>query len=230
MLKLIDCGKINDRYFARVSILIDVKEIKLKFGIDRDSYIAFRRAIGYRPFDNAMNQPYSHYFTGNFNKQTEEMVIRVAQGINHKKLWMKSSWKLITSLQWILENHEIEQIQYLRDLTDDEVFEKIKGFVTEKTGVDQGKLNRLTSVQRDCGIKGKATRVFYEQFFKRFNVHLPYGFSYKTYIESESFELSVFIKGLFSKKHKNNIDKIDLTLGELEQAVLTGEWREVNNR
>ena len=228
MVKLINCGKINDRYFARVSIHIDFKEIKLKFGIDRDSYIAFRRAIEYRPFDNFTNQPYFHYFAGSFNKHTNEMVIRVEQGNNHKQFWIKSSWRLITSLRWILENHEIDKIQYLLDLNDDEMFEKMKTFTAEKTGVDKNILNRQTMIEKDCGIKGRVTRDFYDQFFKKFNVCLPNGFSYKTYIESEPFELFKFIKGLFAKKQENKIDKIDLTLGELEQAVLTGEWREIN--
>jgi hypothetical protein len=157
------------------------------------------------------------------------MVIRVEQGNNHKQFWVKSSWKLIAGLQWIYENHEIDQIRYLMDLTDDEVFERIKAFAHEKTGVDKNSLNRQTMIEKDCGLKGRKTRAFYKQFFEKFKVRLPNGFSYQTYVGSDCFGIFGFLKRLFAKKQKIKSEKIDLTLGELEQAVLSGEWREVNN-
>jgi hypothetical protein len=51
-------------------------------------------------------------------------------------------------------------------------------------------------------------------------------FKDSNYVGNEPFD---FLKGCLLKNRKLNPRKIDLTLGELEQAILNGEWREVNN-
>jgi hypothetical protein len=226
MIKLIDCYKINDRCFGRVSIHLDNNDIKLKFGIDYDSYLGFKRVIQYRPFDNVTNQSYQHYFSGAYNRHTEEITVRVEQGNTHKQFKIKTTKSLIANLLWFQGIENISQVQHLLDLTDDLVFEEIKQFTSDKLGVDKETLNRQTMIEKDCGVSGLDTKTFYDNFFKKFNVQLPNGFPYDRFVESENFELFKFIKGLFLKTQKNKTIKIDLTLGELEQVALTGVWRD----
>lgn len=227
MVKIYGGEKVHDRYYGLVSITVGNKELKLKFGTDHQGYLALVRALQFRPFDNKMNQPYRHYFVGGYNKKTGMMTIRVEQGQTTKQFETQClSFLLIQNLKWLQTIQDREEVKHLLDVSDDEMFENIKKFVSEKTGVQLSELTRRTRVESDLGMGGLDTISFFDEFFFRFNVDLPKGFHFENYVQSEIIRPFSFIKRLFSKQKQSEQKVIDLTLGDLERIALTGIWIE----
>jgi Protein of unknown function (DUF1493) len=229
MVRLLGCDKQNDLYFGRVSILLDNKEINLKFGIDYNGYLGIKNAIQFRPFDNFVNEPYRHFFVGSYGNNNEglTMSVRIEQGKTHEQFHIKSSKGLIANLLWFSKIENINQVQHLLDIADDRLLEKIKAFTSEKLGVDISKLSRGTRLEEDNGIIGLDTFTFLDDFIRTFNINLPTDFDINRYVTSENFELPTWIRRLFSRK--TYLPKIELTLGDLEKIAFVETWLDEQN-
>lgn len=227
MVKIWGCEKVHDRFYGLVSITLDNIELKLKFGTDEQGYAGLVRAIQLRPFDNKTSEPYRHYFVGAYNKKTSKMRIRVEQGQTNKQFEVEcSSIALVKNLLWFQTIKDKEQVKYLLDLSDDNMFEEIKKFTSKKTGVDISELTRQTRVGGDLGIAGLDTISFFEEYFKTFQINFTNRFTFDKYVASEVYKPFGFIKGLFLKRQKEKQKIIELTLGDLERTALTGTWNE----
>ena len=227
MVRLLGCDKQNDQYFGRVCILLDKKEVPLKFGIDYNGYLGIKNAIQFRPFDNFTNEPYRHFYTGSYDKESQTMSIRVEQGRTHKQYDIKSSNGLIANLNWFFQIENVSQVQHLLDISDDRLLEKIKLFTSEKLGVDISKLSRNTRIEEDNGIIGLDTIIFLNDFISTFNIDISTDFDLSKYVTSENSEVLKWIKQLFSREIK--LSRVELTLGDLEKIAFTNTWLDEQN-
>ncbi len=66
--------------------------------------------------------------------------------------------------------------------TEVELFDRIKLFVSAKTGVEVSALHRRTKVESDLGMAGLDTIIFYEDFFQEFQISRPEGFDFEKYV------------------------------------------------
>jgi Protein of unknown function (DUF1493) len=228
MVRIYGAEKVHDRFYGQVSIFLVDEEVKLSFGTDEQGYCALKNAIQFQPFDNKTNEPYRHFFAGVFDKNRNEMKVRVEQGKTNKEFWVKcSSMTLAKNLMWFRTIKDKEEVKYLLDISDDKMFADIKKFTAEKVGVEIEKLTRQTRVETDLGIAGLDTISFFDEFLKSFKVNCPNGFSYDKYVTSENLNPLGFFKSLFSKQHRDKDKIIELTLGDLERAALTKTWNEL---
>jgi hypothetical protein len=83
-------------------------------------------------------------------------------------------------------------------------------------------LRRETALERDLGITGDDAVEFIEAFSDEFNVDVA-DLRLSDYFDGEGFGLIPFHL-LFSKKDRNPNPRRQMTLGDLERAVLLGRW------
>lgn len=106
-----------------------------------------------------------------------------------------------------------------------EIFEQIVSFVEKERWKYKIALTRETSLEKDLGITGDDADDFMGAFFKEFKIKQE-SFDISNYFGSEGFDplgISTVILKLTGKARKRKILR-DITLGELEKAVLAGRW------
>lgn len=117
MTKIYGGEKINGLFFGHISIVLNNKELKLRFGTDEQGYIALKNIFQLRPFDNKTSEPYRHYFTGSYNKGENEIKIRVEQGNLNKRFSVKcNSILLLKNLLWFQTIKDEEQVKDLVEI------------------------------------------------------------------------------------------------------------------
>ncbi len=105
--------------------------------------------------------------------------------------------------------------------TMDDILENIKTLVSEKSGVDEKKLNRSTRLYEDLKIDGDDAFELLEAFTEKFSVDMS-GFKYNEYFAPEGIDLIGAVSRLFKGKEKKKLKP--LTLADLEQAAKEGKW------
>src|SRR5688572_5792556 len=103
----------------------------------------------------------------------------------------------------------------------DQIFETIKEFTIRVSYVRDFPLTRGTEIQRDLGIYGDDAVEFFEKFSKEFNVSIS-GFEIGNYFKAEGDPTLNVVIGFFKKKKKEKVYK-QITLGDLEKAVIAGK-------
>lgn len=98
----------------------------------------------------------------------------------------------------------------------DEIFDKIKLFVTEKRGKYRKKLTSETQLERDLKITGDDFVEFMDDFEERFNVNTQNLDLSEYFVNEGTLQLLLVILGIPTGK------KV-ITLGDLQQGVLEGK-------
>ena len=108
-----------------------------------------------------------------------------------------------------------------------DVFNKLKEFVVNKSGVDDEPINESTRIQEDLGVSGDDAVEFILAYSKEFNVDVT-NFMAADYFEDEGgLRIWYFLKGAFGFSKKGKI----LTVGHLEKGIHAGRLdEEVINR
>lgn len=104
-----------------------------------------------------------------------------------------------------------------------EIFDKIKEFTVEQTGVKKHDITYSSSLENDLGIYGDDAVDFIIAFSKKFNVDIT-NFMAADYISAEGIDVLGPVVGLFRRQEKK--DKKDLTMQHLEKAVIVGRLDE----
>lgn len=106
---------------------------------------------------------------------------------------------------------------------ENQVFEKIKQFVYRQRWKYKKELRRETTLEGDLGITGDDAVEFMEAFSEEFDVDVS-NLDLRKYFDGEGFGL-IDLSRLFRKKDPPKSAK-PMTLGDLERAVIAGEWTE----
>jgi acyl carrier protein len=104
-----------------------------------------------------------------------------------------------------------------------EIFEKIQLMIVDKMGKYRKPLMRETTLEKDLGMSGDDAVEFILEFSKKFNVDVS-KFEIKKYFFPEGDSVLPAIIRFFAGK-KNPKQK-ELTLGDLEKAVIAGRLDE----
>lgn len=99
------------------------------------------------------------------------------------------------------------------------ILEEIANLVVDKMGKYRKPLTRQTSLEKDLGMSGDDAVEFLLEFSKKFNVDIG-NFKFKECFSPEGdFILPAILRFLTGKKSEKHAE---LTLGDLERAVLAG--------
>lgn len=105
----------------------------------------------------------------------------------------------------------------------DEVFAKLKKFVTTEAAVEGGEVTRDTQIEDDLGITGDDAIEFIIAYGKAFNVDVT-KFMAANYFEGEGDRLfSAIIRLITGQKNKT---KNKLTIKHLERGIIIGKLDE----
>ncbi len=109
----------------------------------------------------------------------------------------------------------------LNKATDEDIFNRIVAFVERERWKKQLPLSRDTRLVEDLKIEGDDAYEFMEKFVTEFKVDYS-EFNYEQYFSKEVFDLLGIIASFFKKEKES---KRTLTLGDLEQSVITGKLK-----
>ena len=99
------------------------------------------------------------------------------------------------------------------------IFDQIKRLVVDQMGNYKKPFTRQTAIEADLGITGDDAVEFLSEFGRRFNVDLS-GFKIRQYFLPEGDTILPALIRVFTGKEQDK--KKELTLGDLERAVLAG--------
>jgi acyl carrier protein len=101
-----------------------------------------------------------------------------------------------------------------------DVFEKIKALIAEKTSVNESRLGRNTRLYEDLKIEGDDAFELLESFKEKFKVDMT-DFNYNEYFSGEGIDLIGAIVSIFKRKKKR---LKSITIADLEKAAVNGMW------
>lgn len=105
----------------------------------------------------------------------------------------------------------------------DEIFNKLKALVIEKTGVDDEEVTRGAAIEEDLGVSGDDAVELLVEYGKAFNVDVS-QFMAADYFSAEGDPvLPAIIRVLTNKKKRKS--KV-LTVGHLEKGIIAGRLNE----
>ena len=99
-----------------------------------------------------------------------------------------------------------------------DIFDKIKYFTIKIRGNYKNALTRETLLEQELKITGDDAIEFLEAFSKEFDVNIN-NFEFNKYFGSEGESLLTALNHLSTRTGSKSRGKLDLTLGDLEQAV-----------
>ena len=103
----------------------------------------------------------------------------------------------------------------------DEIFERIKGLVSESQAIKPNRITRATRLELDLGIYGDDAIELLVAYGKEFNVDLS-NFKVAEYFSGEGLD----VEELFVKLFTGAISKKELTISDLEKGVIAGKLNE----
>lgn len=106
----------------------------------------------------------------------------------------------------------------------DDMFNKLKSFIIEETGVEENEVTRETRIENDLGITGDDAIDFLLAYGKAFHVDVS-KFMAADYFDGEGYEILPTIFRMFTGKKKKQ-NKI-LTVAHLEKGILAGRLDEI---
>ncbi|UOQ76385.1 DUF1493 family protein [Hymenobacter sp. 5516J-16] len=112
------------------------------------------------------------------------------------------------------------------DIEYQQALEIVKIFVSNQLSIAKNKLSEDTRIEEDVRIAGLDTIIFYENFFKQFQIADPQDFAVKKYVTSENFEPFRLIKSVFSASERAKLKVRDTTLRHLTHVAMQKRWFE----
>jgi len=110
-------------------------------------------------------------------------------------------------------------------------WETISKISSDFTGLSKAKMDKTTRIELDLGITGDDAVDFLELFVDTFSVEVS-GFNISHFFGGEGFDpigISVLVRKIL-KRPKPKRSEHELTLGDLEQWVKFGNWKELESQ
>ncbi|MCY7283563.1 MAG: hypothetical protein LH679_08975 [Cyanobacteria bacterium CAN_BIN43] len=122
--EIIEAFEQDGQYFGLIQLERDEKQKRFRFQVDRKEYLALRRVLQLRPFDQTPGLKYRYFFVSyavSPSSKTDSvimMTVRIEQGQDNKQLKSEAPRSLVANLMWFRELKDWSHASYL------EVFEK----------------------------------------------------------------------------------------------------------
>jgi hypothetical protein len=118
--EIVDAYERDGQYYGALKIVCSNETATVEFGVSEDGYVAMKRILGTRPFDQMPNIPHRYFFCGSYSAKPQqescEFRIRVEQGTTAKSFDFKGSKSLLANLLWFQKLKTIEETLGLRRL------------------------------------------------------------------------------------------------------------------
>ena len=105
--------------------------------------------------------------------------------------------------------------------------EKVLIFISKQTQIPVKEIKLDSLVEQDFSLASLDTIVFYEEFFKEFNIQNPQDFNSDNHITTTPPKMSVLIKSIFDKDLKKKLKYKDVTVRHLIKIAQTKNWEEI---
>jgi len=106
----------------------------------------------------------------------------------------------------------------------DQEISAVEEFVRERTGVGKRKqITAATRLEDDLDLTGVEAEVFMEKFFDTFKVDVG-DFSFDRYFVNEGSGLILSIVTRLSRKRRDALHRVPITVGMLAGAAAAGRW------
>lgn len=105
--------------------------------------------------------------------------------------------------------------------------QKVVDFVSRETGIAADQLYPEFRIERDAGIAGLDTILFYEHFFDEFGIQ-PDQFDPKKYVSPEIISIPELFKRITSRKYRQEQRIHDITIQHLITIATINYWHEPN--
>ncbi|MBU9210899.1 MULTISPECIES: DUF1493 family protein [Burkholderiaceae] len=109
-------------------------------------------------------------------------------------------------------------------MTSDQEFDAVEEFVRARTGVGtRRQITAATRLEDDLDLSGVEAEAFMEKFFDRFKVEVG-DFSFDRYFVNEGSGLILSIVTRLSRKKRDALHRVPITVGMLAEAAAAGRW------
>jgi hypothetical protein len=120
MPEIIDTFERDGSYFGIIGVEIDNIYKKFHFGVSYKSYLALKRILQLRPFDQMPGLKYKYFFSGSYYKIEDTsdggVYIRIEQGRNGKEVDVRVTKDLLANLVWVSEVKSFDELAHLTEV------------------------------------------------------------------------------------------------------------------
>lgn len=107
------------------------------------------------------------------------------------------------------------------------MLEKVIIFVADYILIDKSKLNEQTKIESDVGISELDTILFYEEYFKKFEITNIHDFDGDKYITSNVIDYKIIFKSILSKEYREKYKLRDVTIKHLTEVAIKKLWFDI---
>ncbi len=116
MPEIVDAREEGGHYFGFVQLERGSERKRFRIGISRDGYLALKRALQLRPFDQTIGVQYRCFFVPAVQRLDGDrvmMTVRVECGRDGKQLEVESPRDVVANLMWFYELDDWSKAQHL---------------------------------------------------------------------------------------------------------------------
>ena len=114
--EILDAFQDGEHYFGLVQLERLGEHKSFRFGVSRDGYLALKRALQLRLFDQMPGVPYRYFFVPAVRHLEGErvmMTVRVEQGRDGKQFETEASRDVVANLMWFYELKDWSKAEHL---------------------------------------------------------------------------------------------------------------------
>src|SRR5262245_43240602 len=116
MPEIVDATEESGHYFGIVQLERGSEQKRFRFGVSREGYLALKRALQIRPFDQMAGIQYRYFFAPAVRRLEGDrvmMTVRVEHGRDGKQLEVESPRDVVANLMWFCELDDWSKAQHL---------------------------------------------------------------------------------------------------------------------
>ena len=116
MPEILDALQEGEHYFGLVQLERLGEEKRFRFGVSRDGYLALKRALQLRLFDQAPGVRCRYFFVPSVRRLDDErvmMTVRAEQGRDGKQFETEASRDVVANLMWFYELDDFSKAEHL---------------------------------------------------------------------------------------------------------------------
>jgi hypothetical protein len=116
MPEIVDAFQEGDHYFGLVQLERSDEQRRFRFGVSRDGYLALKRVLQLRLFDQMPGVPCRYFFAFGVRRLEGErvmMTVRVEQGRDSKQFETEAVRDVVANLVWFYELDDWSKAEHL---------------------------------------------------------------------------------------------------------------------
>ena len=114
--EILDAFQQGEHYFGLVQLERPGEQKRFRFGVSRDGYLALKRVLQLRPFDQMPGVQCRYFFVPAVRRLEGErvmMTVRVEQGRDGRQVETEASRDVVANLMWFYELDDWSKAEHL---------------------------------------------------------------------------------------------------------------------